>query len=384
MATTHHYPLEMIEPAFTSELAGLIIELEKLRVRALPRTTPEPLFLELKEFFHTLESVGSARIEGNNTTVAEYFEAKEEHRQGGYTMPEEIREIENLEQAMTFVEQLMLEERPIDGFFVRSLQQLAVSGLEAEGDSNAGAYREHNVRISGAEHQPSEASRVPDYMRELFDFLAQPLDARFDLLKVALAHHRFVWIHPFGNGNGRTVRLLTYALLLRYGFGLDVADGIINPTAIFCNDRSEYYRLLAGADKGEAQGLEAWCTYVLSGLKREKEKVDKLCDYNYVRDQLLFPALHYSFERQHITEEERRLMERAVRRELIQNEDVRELYPWASSSTASQKLKKLRDREFLVSLDDNSRVYRPCFTRSVLMRGLMRALDAEGFLPVKP
>lgn len=299
-------------------------------------------------------------------------------------MPEEIREIENLEQAMSFVEQLMLEERPIDGFFVRSLQQLAVSGLEAEGDSNAGAYREHNVRISGAEHQPPEASRVPDYMRELFDFLAQPLDARFDLLKVALAHHRFVWIHPFGNGNGRTVRLLTYALLLRYGFGLDVAGGIINPTAIFCNDRSEYYRLLAGADKGEAQGLEAWCTYVLSGLKREKEKVDKLCDYDYVRDQLLFPALHYSFERQHITEEERRLMERAVRRELIQNEDVRELYPWASSSTASQKLKKLRDREFLVSLDDNSRVYRPCFTRSVLMRGLMRALDKEGFLPVKP
>ena len=118
-------------------------------------------------------------------------------------MSEEIREIENLEQAMSFVEQLMLEERPIDGFFVRSLQQLAVSGLEAEGDSNAGAYREHNVRISGAEHQPPEASRVPDYMRELFDFLAQPLDARFDLLKVALAHHRFVWIHPFGNGNGR-------------------------------------------------------------------------------------------------------------------------------------------------------------------------------------
>ena len=61
MATTHHYPLEMIEPAFTSELAGLVIELEKLRVRALPRTTPEPMFLELKEFFHTLESVGSAK-----------------------------------------------------------------------------------------------------------------------------------------------------------------------------------------------------------------------------------------------------------------------------------------------------------------------------------
>ena len=41
----------------------------------------------------------------------------------------------------------------------------------------------------------------------------------FDLIKVAIAHHRFVWIHPFGNGNGRVVRLLTYALLIKYGFG---------------------------------------------------------------------------------------------------------------------------------------------------------------------
>ena len=163
-----------------------------------------------------------------------------------------------------------------------------------------------------------------------------------------------------------------------------MAGGIINPTAIFCNDRSEYYRLLAGADKGEAQGLEAWCTYVLSGLKREKEKVDKLCDYDYVLNKLLFPALAYSLERQHITEEELRLMSWAVRRGHMQNEDVRELYPQASSSTASQKLKKLRGRQFLVPLHNNSRVYRPCFTQSVLRRGLMRALDKEGFLPVKP
>ena len=103
-----------------------------------------------------------------------------------------------------------------------------------------------------------------------------------------------------------------------------------------------------------------------------------------MRDQLLFPALAYSLERQHITEDEELLMSWAVLRGSILNEDVREFYPGASSSTASQKLKKLRDRGFLVPLENKPRVYRPCFTQSVLRRGLMRALDKEGFLPVKP
>jgi Fic family protein len=36
---------------------------------------------------------------------------------------------------------------------------------------------------------------------------------KYDLMKVALARHRFAWLHPFSNGNGRVVRLLTYAML---------------------------------------------------------------------------------------------------------------------------------------------------------------------------
>jgi len=32
---------------------------------------------------------------------------------------------------------------------------------------------------------------------------------KYSLLKIAIAHHRFVWIQPFNNGNGRTVHLFT-------------------------------------------------------------------------------------------------------------------------------------------------------------------------------
>ena len=61
-------------------------------------------------------------------------------------------------------------------------------------------------------------------MQELVAFINENHPPKYDLIKVALAHHRFGWIHPFGNGNGRVVRLLTYALLIKYGFTLLSGD----------------------------------------------------------------------------------------------------------------------------------------------------------------
>jgi Fic family protein len=73
---------------------------------------------------------------------------------------------------------------------------------------------------------------------------------KYDLVKVAVAHHRFGWVHPFSNGNGRSVRLLTYALLIKYGFNVNTGGRVLNPTAVFCNDRDRYYAMLAEGDRG--------------------------------------------------------------------------------------------------------------------------------------
>ena len=108
---------------------------------------------------------------------------------------------------------------------------------------------------------------VDGYMDELIDFVTREDDPRYDLIKIAIAHHRFVWIHPFTNGNGRTVRLFTYALLMKYGFRVETAQRILNPTAVFCNDREAYYNMLMEADTGTDAGLEAWCEYVLGGSR---------------------------------------------------------------------------------------------------------------------
>ena len=59
-----HYDLTLVEPAFDSPLTDLIIDLNHLRKKRLDGTTPSQVFFNFKSIFHTLESIGSARIEG--------------------------------------------------------------------------------------------------------------------------------------------------------------------------------------------------------------------------------------------------------------------------------------------------------------------------------
>lgn len=76
MLTFNHPDLKLLDPAFDSPLVDVLTELEHLRRLQLSGTTPPQVFLQLKYIFHMLESLGSARIEGNHTTLADYVESK--------------------------------------------------------------------------------------------------------------------------------------------------------------------------------------------------------------------------------------------------------------------------------------------------------------------
>ncbi|WP_455516967.1 Fic family protein [Porphyromonas sp.] len=376
------YPLRLLAPSFDSPLTGLIMELDHLRKQQLDSTTPAYLFYQLKRLFHLFESVGSARIEGNNTTVAEYIETKIEGETASPRVDEGIQEIANIEFAMGYIEEYIGSGYPINETFLKAIQQIIVQDLGREGDMYAGAYRPANVRIANSSHCPPESNLVPVYMEELFSFLRDDASFQFDLIKVALAHHRLVWIHPFNNGNGRTVRLFTYALLLHYKFGVDIADRIVNPTAIFCSDRDRYYKMLSEADSGEEDKLLAWCEYVLSGLKVEIEKVKRLCDYDYVQRRILLPALDQALEREHITDMEHKILVIAVKKKELQSADLQELFEHKSAATRSAAIKKLVNQGMLCPFDNNKRKYYLQFRNNFLLRSIMQALDKEGFLPI--
>ncbi len=190
-------------------------------------------------------------------------------------------EISNIEKCMSFIDD-NVGQAPINRLFLSELHRLVVKNLTEEGSGSPGEYRRKNIIIAGADHVPPDFCQIDLYMQELFDFIRQDVSPKYDLIKTALVHHRFVWIHPFDNGNGRTVRLLTYAMLINQGFNVDKGR-IINPTAVFCSDRNKYYKALNQADIDGEYGLLAWCEYVLKGLKQEIEKIDHLLDYGYLK-----------------------------------------------------------------------------------------------------
>lgn len=75
---------------------------------------------------------------------------------------------------------------------------------------------------------------------------------------------------------------------------------ILNPIAVFCNDRDVYYEKLAQADTGTDEGILSWCEYVILNLLEEIRKIDRLLDYDNLIPIILIPALNYAFERKTI------------------------------------------------------------------------------------
>lgn len=373
------FPLRIVSPEFDSPLTDALMELNHLRRRQLYGSTTPWIFFQLKEIFHLLESVGSARIEGNHTTIAEYVEQKIEHAERS---EDRFSEIANVEQAMQFIEEEIEEGSEITHRFIRELHQLAVTGLTREGDDNPGAYRSEDVSIAQSDHLPPPFTRVQDYMDELLELINEKHSDKYDLLKVAVAHHRFTWIHPFGNGNGRVVRLLTYALLIKYGFNVKQGK-LLNPTAVFCNDREKYYETLAVADSGTAEDILKWCEYVTRGILEEIVKVDKLLDFEYLNTHILLPALAFGLDRKQITDQEYRVLKQGITTHSQQftSSDLTGSLKELSSRQRTHLISKMKDARLILSFADKPRTYHVNFMSNVLMRGLMKYLEEEGFTP---
>ncbi len=379
MPIFNHHDLALLNPSFDSPLVDVLNELEHLRRLQLSGSTPAPIFFQLKHIFHMLESLGSAHIEGNHTTLADYVESKLE---GTRQAPsDQLREMENIEAAMLYIEESIQPGVGLTEHFIRELHAITVKQLEREGDATPGAYRQTQVKIAQSEHLPPEFIQVPQYMQELVAFINENHSPKYDLIKVALTHHRFGWIHPFGNGNGRVVRLLTYALLIKYGFNVKIGGRVLNPTAVFCNDRDLYYAMLARADSGSTEEREAWCTYVLQGILDELRKVDQLTDFGYLSDKILTPALAYAKERELITTLEESVLRIAAKKGIAKAADLAAAMPAMSSAQRTYQIKKLVERKMLQPIKEGARQYTIGFSNNYLMRGIIRALSNESFIP---
>ena len=118
------------------------------------------------------------------------------------------------------------------------------------------------------------------------DFEAQgELQVGMSIIKAVLAHLYIAWIHPFGDGNGRTARLLELDILLAAGVPVPAAHLLSNHYNL---TREEYYRQLDRTSK--TREVLPFLLYAVAGLRdglreqiREiKEQQREVAWINYV------------------------------------------------------------------------------------------------------
>lgn len=362
--------------SFDHPVADLIIDLEKLREPSIQHAKIKNTFIILKKIFHVLESVGSARIEGNNTTIADYILDSDNPEKKQH---EDLREISNIESILDEID-VFGEELHINHNFIKNIHARLVEGLSREGSKNPGAYRNFDVKISKSSHIPPSHIDVFALMDNLINFINASHPEKYDLLKIAIIHHAFVWIHPFDNGNGRVVRLITYAVLIKYGYQVDSKGRILNPTVVFCSDREEYYRNLVIADKLDNDSILEWCRYVLSGIKTEFEKLKLLANEEYLINNILLPATDELLTRGIVNLDELTILKVGIANEEFKKSDAASII---SKSTAqiSRILATLREKNLINTVSEHGRKYSVNYFNKSFISVIAARLKNQKFLP---
>lgn len=208
-------------------------KLEKLR--PLPQAVLSRLQSEL-----VIEwTYNSNAIEGNTLSLQETRMVLE---QGVTIKGKNLREhfeVKNHEKAILYVESLAKPKYKLKEDDLLRIHELVLENIESE---FAGRYRNGQVRILGANFIPPNFLKVSKLVRELINFINTNPDKLNTIELIARFHHKFVWIHPFFDGNGRTARLLMNLLFMKYGYP---------PAIILNNNRKQYYRSLNLANNGD-------------------------------------------------------------------------------------------------------------------------------------
>jgi Fic family protein len=113
----------------------------------------------------------------------------------------------------------------------------------------------HDVAVG--RHVPPSSAVVPAFMT-YFDerFRLGKLGTAARLAAIAIAHHRFNYIHPFPDGNGRVSRLVAHAMALRSGIGAHGLWSISRGLARGLEDAGEYKRMMDLADSPREGALD--------------------------------------------------------------------------------------------------------------------------------
>jgi Fic family protein len=244
-----------------------------------------PLRPQVADDLHLLYLVkgvqATTAIEGNTLTEGEVKQIVD----GTSRIPQSkeylAQEVQNIIDACNLVSDSIATrvETSLTVERIREFNRLVLKGLELPEHAVPGETRKCSVGVGTYRAAPWEDC---DYLLErLVEWLDGPtfeppstsLEIAFAVLKAIVAHLYIAWIHPFGDGNGRTARLVELQILLSAGVSTPSSHLLSNH---YNQTRSEYYRQLdrASATNGEIvpfikYGVEGF----VDGLRSQLELV---------------------------------------------------------------------------------------------------------------
>jgi len=202
------------------------IDADKAKLDAA-RPLPANTLASLREKLMLEWTYHSNAIEGNTLTLRETKVVLEGITVGGKSLREHF-EATNHRDAILFVEDIVGKNEELTEWQIRNIHSLVLKGID---DKDAGRYRQENVVIAGASTTPPDFLHLPEEMKSLIEW-HDHAGRMHAVERASELHTRFVKIHPFVDGNGRTGRLLLNFELMKAGYP---------PAIIRKEDRLAYY-----------------------------------------------------------------------------------------------------------------------------------------------
>ena len=233
-----------------------------------------PLRPDVADRLYTLALVKGAQattaIEGNTLTEEQVAGIHD----GTYSAPPsrayQEREVRNvLEALQEIADHIIGDDSPtITKDLICEFNRRLLEGTEHEPDAVPGEVRDHEVVVANYRGVPAEdceylLERLADWLEsDVFSSDDSEITFALTVACAVYAHLYIAWLHPFGDGNGRTARLLEFLILARSGMvPLPAAHLLSNHYNL---TRDQYYRELAKASN--ASRTDGFVTYATQGF----------------------------------------------------------------------------------------------------------------------
>jgi Fic family protein len=327
-------PIFSISPKLSNLLTDISVIREKiLTLKILPRRE-----IKLKQNARLRMIHSSTAIEGNLLGLRD-IEAILDGQVVTNTRDRDIVEVVNYEKVMKLIDKLAQTAKNQNWEEdILKVHRLTTAGLLPP--SKSGHYRLGPVfviqRLTGKiMYRGPAASRVPKLMAAFCSWLRN--DQTLELSPVivaAIAHHQFVTIHPFADGNGRTARALATLTLYRRGFDIKRMFALDD---YYNLDRQSYYRAIRKAR--EDKDLTSWLEYFSQGLLLELQQVlEKVEHFNR--------EMKTSKQPVYLSKRQRQILDFVALNGKIFRSDVVDIAS-VSPKTAYRELEFLRQSELL-------------------------------------